>query len=51
MQVALQSAADNALVLSLIGKRRLTLQKQAHAIGRRLFSETGSEFIRQLMRD
>ncbi len=51
MQVALQSAADNALVLSLIGKRRLTLQKQAHAIGRKLFSETGSEFIRQLMGD
>lgn len=51
LQVGLQSAADGALVLSLIVKRRLALQKQAHAIGSKLFSETGSEFIRQLMRD
>jgi hypothetical protein len=50
-QVGLQSAADSTLVLSLIVKRRLALQKQAHAIGSKLFSETGSEFIRQLMRD
>jgi CHAD domain-containing protein len=50
-QVGLQSAADSALVLSLIVKRRLGLQKQADAIGSKLFSETGSEFVRQLMRD
>jgi CHAD domain-containing protein len=50
-QVGPQSAADSAFVLSLIVKRRLTLQKQAHAIGNKLFRETDSQFIRQVMRD
>ena len=50
-QVGVHAATDSALVLSMMVKRRLGLQTQAHAIGSRLFSETGGQFIRQIMRD
>jgi hypothetical protein len=49
-QGVLQSEAAGALVVSLIVKRRLALQQRAHGVGKRLFRDTGSRFVRQLFR-
>ncbi|MGA2562155.1 MAG: CHAD domain-containing protein [Steroidobacteraceae bacterium] len=49
-QGVLQSEAAGAMVVSLLAKRRLALQQRAHGVGKRLFRDTGSRFVRQLFR-
>ena len=49
-EAGVRSAADSALIMSLITERRLALQKRASAIGSKLFSQSGSRFVRELLR-